>query len=545
MITIDLTSSKGYNTESLQTIKITLDFIGAFMKTKRTAVDKLNTLLFGKDLRITKGDRYTEEREYDYTSYFPVENYIHPAEIPTENAYFITDFGAIANNTSVNNADAINECINHCHKNGGGYVVVCGGNFTSKTVELKSNVTLFVASDSSIIAHESGEGFEHKTLIFAKDCENIEITGGGTINGNGHFFGRKPLLDKNLTEPADIIDVIQMRRDYRAQLRFTHPSKYGKLCLLEGCKKIHVHNIIFKDSASWTLRTTRCDDILIEDFVINNNRHVCNSDGIDLMQSSNVEIRHCFLSCADDGIVLKNAIWEGCDGAMQNIHVTDCDVISCTNAFKIGTETTYPISKVLVEDCRFYMTDLYPGSVSGISIESVDGADVYDITVKNIEMNRCTCPVFIRLGNRNRAALVNEQSATAIEYGVKAIGGGVDKTSFNMTGKMHDITIENIKAKDIELPVIIAGFKQKGKVKTVDNVTLRNFSLTYRNAKEIIDKRMFIPEYSKEYPECWRFRNLPAYAVWARHVRNLKIESFNCSPAPDTWKKDMIFVDVK
>ena len=465
-------------------------------------------------------------------------------EIPDENVYFVTDFGAVANDKLVDNAKAINNCIEYCSQNGGGYVVVKGGNFTIRTVELKSNVTLFVDYDSSLVAEESGEGFKHKALIFAKGCENIAITGGGTINGNGHLFGRKPLFDENVTEPDPIIDVIKMRRDYRAQLRFAHPSKYGRLCVLEECKNIHIHNIVFKDSASWTLRTTRCEDIIIEDFVINNNRHVCNSDGIDLMQSSNAEIRHCFLSCADDGIVLKNAIWEGCNGGMENIHISDCEVISCTNAFKIGTETTYAIKNVLVENCKFYMTDLYPGTVSGISIESVDGSEVSDITVRNIEMNRCTCPLFIRLGNRNRAATVNEFSASAIEYGIKAKGGGIDKKTFDFKGELHNITIENIKATDIEIPVIIAGFKQKGITKRVENVTLRNFKLKYRDAVEVVDKRLFIPEYTKEYPECWRFRNLPAYAIWARHVKNLDIENFNCVPVKNTWREKFIFKDV-
>ncbi len=515
------------------------------MKYKRTHIDKLKTLLFGKDLRITEGGRYTEEREFDYTSYSPVEKYIRPQEIPYENAYFITDFGAVANDKSVDNSKHINRCINACAENGGGFVVVSGGAYTTKTIELKSNVTLFICSDSSLIAEESGEGFEHKALVYANGCENIGITGGGTINGNGHLFGRKPLFDKNVTEPAEVIDVIQMRRDYRAQLRFAHPSKYGRLVVLENCKKIHIDNVILKDSASWTLRTTRCEDLTIENLVINNNRHVCNTDGIDLMQTSNAEIRHCFISCADDGIVLKNAIWEGCDGAMSNVHIKDCEVISCTNAFKIGTETTYPITDVTVENCRFFMTDLYPGSVSGISIESVDGSEVADVTVKNIEMSRCTCPIFLRLANRNRAALVNEQSASAIEYGVKPEGKGIDAKSFDMTGKMHGITIENITAKDIELPVIIAGFKQKGEIRRIKDVTLKNIKLEYRNAREIYDKRLFIPEYSREYPEGWRFRNLPAYAIWARHAENIKIEAFSCTPAPDTWKKEYIFNDVK
>lgn len=514
------------------------------MKYKRGIKEKLNTLLFGKDLRITEGEPYTEQREYDYTSYLPLDSYIRKQELPSQNSYFITDFGAVANDTAADNSKAINNCINACNKNGGGYVIVSGGSFTSKTVHLKSNVTLFVEYSSELVAHESGEGFENMAFIYAEGCENIGITGGGTINGNGHLFGRKPLLDKNLTQPDGVIDVIKMRRDYRAQLRFAHPSKYGRLVVLENCKNINVSNIILKDSASWTLRTTKCESCRFENIVINNNRHVCNTDGIDLMQTSDVEIKHCFLSCADDGIVLKNAVWEGCDGEMSNIHISDCEIISCTNAFKIGTETTYPIKNVLVENCKFFMTDLYPGSVSGISIESVDGSEVAEITVRNIKMNRCTCPVFVRLGNRNRASRVDAYSASAIEYGKKAKGKGVEKSRFDMKGELHDILIENVKAKDVELPVIIAGFKQKGKIKRVKNITLKNIELEYRDAREVIDRRLFIPEYAKEYPECWRFRNLPAYAIWARHAENIVFDNFSCKPAPNTWKKEKIFIDV-
>ena len=514
------------------------------MKAKRTPKEKLKTLLFGKDLRICEGDAFKEEYEFDYTSYLPLDEYIFSQEIPKENAYFITDFGAVPNDKSIDNARAINDCIKTCSDNGGGYAVVSGGDFTAKTIILRSNVTLFVEKNSSLIAEESGEGFLHKAFIYANGCENIALTGGGTINGNGHLFGRKPYLDKNITEPAEFIDVIEMRKTYRKMLRFAHPSKYGRLVSLEESKNINVNNIILFNSASWTFRTTRCENLKVQNLVINNNRNVANTDGIDLMQTSNVQINHCFISCADEGIVLKNAIWEGCKGDMSNNHISDCEVISRTNAFKIGTETTYDISNVTVENCKFYMTDLYPGSVSGISIESADGSRVYDIKIKNIEMNRCTCPIFIRLCNRNRAAEVDANSASAIEFGKKVKGNGVDKKTFDMKGSVHDILIENINAKEIEIPVMIAGFRQKGIVKRVENITLNNISLEYANRREIIDKRLFIPEYSRVYPECWRFRNLPSYAIWARHAKNLAIENFNCTPAPNTWKKKEIFKDV-
>ena len=514
------------------------------MKTRRTPIDKLKTLLFGKDLRITEGDAFKEEYEFDYSSYLPLDEYITAQELPKENAYFITDFGAVANNTGIDNAPAINRCIEECAKNGGGYVVVKGGDFTTRTVMLKSNITLFVEGSSSLVAEESGEGYEKPALIYAGNCENIAITGGGTINGMGHLFGRKPLYDKNVTRAPEVIDVIEMRRISRAQLRFAHPSKYGRLVLIEDSININVNNIILFNSAYWTLKISRCENVDIKDLVINNNRHVANTDGIDLLQTSNVDIGHCFISCADDGIVLKNAVWEGCTKPMQDIRIADCEVITRANAFKIGTETTHDIKNVYVENCRFLMVDLYPETVSGISIESADGAEVSNIYIKDIEMSKCSCPIFIRLCNRNRAAEVDANSASAIEFGKKVKGRGIDKSTFDMKGELHDIVIKNVHAEDVEIPVILAGFKQRGRIKRVKNITLKNITLEYRNAKEVIDKRLFIPEYAKEYPECWRFRNLPSYAIWARHAENVKIENFTCFPVPGTHRKEKIFEDV-
>ena len=47
------------------------------MKNRRNVFDKLNTLLFGKDLRVTQGGPYTIVRKYDFSSYYPKNYYIH------------------------------------------------------------------------------------------------------------------------------------------------------------------------------------------------------------------------------------------------------------------------------------------------------------------------------------------------------------------------------------------------------------------------------------------------------------------------------------
>lgn len=185
-------------------------------KKRRNIFDKINTLLFWKDTRVTDGKRYTEVRKHDFSSYFPVENYTKPQVLPTENIYNISNFGAVPNDKSIDNAPFINKAICEAEKTGG-IVLINGGDYTSTTVFLKSNVTLFIAEGSSITANETGIGYTNDALIFADSAENITITDGGKIKGNGNFFGKKPVYDENMTAPGKYIDMIELRQDYRKQ----------------------------------------------------------------------------------------------------------------------------------------------------------------------------------------------------------------------------------------------------------------------------------------------------------------------------------------
>lgn len=507
---------------------------------KRTVKDKLNTLLFGKDIRVTEGEVFPEVYDGDFSSYFPKDKYIKeqtPAHTP------IFNFKYFDGETVT---DKINNAVSKCSESGGGTVLIENGDYTVNTVFLKDNVTLFVASTASLTASHETKNYEKEAVIYANGAKNIEITGGGKICGEGNFFGLKP-IEKPLFTAPDYIDIIEIRQEYRKRIRFAHMSKYGSISNLNNCENVNIHNIIFENSASWTLHIQNCSNVTVKDFMINNNRHIANADGIDINSSSNLTAEHCFISTADDGICIKNAVYTGSKGEMQNIHFSDCEVISCTNAFKIGTETTYDIHNVTVENCKFYMNDIYPQSVSGISLEAVDGSKVYDIKIKNIEMDRVSCPLFIRLGNRNRAAAVDENTARATELAVDESKekNPTPKNIFNFKSELFDIEIENITATSIEEPIIISGFKDKNGTKRIKNVSIKNFRMEYRNAREVIDRRLFIPEYAKEYPESGRFRNLPSYKLFLRHAENIKLENVTCVPAPNTWKKAEYKKDVK
>ena len=487
-----------------------------------------------KDFKIFDGDVFSEVYEGDFYKKIPFKKYINKdLFIPLENAIFVRDFGAKPNDISFNNAKYINEAIIHCNKNGGGFVVVDGGNFTSGTIYLKSNVVLYIANGSAIIASHKSDEFTENALIFAENCENFGIIGPGKICGEGNFFSLKPHLPPK-TEPfLKTLDVWDLRQEYRKRIRFPHKSKYGYLIFLKNCNHIKIYNIILENSAAWTVNINSSNDISISNIVINNNCHVANSDGIDICGSSNVIIKDCFISTADDGIVLKNNMsitTSGDDGlkiknnldvackrGMSNIYIHDCEVVTCTNAFKIGTETSLDISDVTVENCKFYLDDIYPGGVSGISIESCDGAKVNNINISDINMNYMTCPLFIRLCNRN----------------------GDNKAELDGRGEISNISIKNIKADNAEIPVMIMGIPGQ----KVDGVELQNFVIKYAEGKDYIDLRFKIPEQEKEYPECNRFRNVNAYGIFVRHASNVKVENFKVKPRKNTIRKFKKVID--
>ncbi|MCH5190819.1 MAG: right-handed parallel beta-helix repeat-containing protein [Oscillospiraceae bacterium] len=496
----------------------------------------LNTIgsffpILQKDFKIYDGEIFSEVYDGDFYKNIPFENYINfNSSVTAENAYYIRDFGAIADNSSVNNAAAINSAIKVCSENGGGIVVVDGGSYTSGTVFLQSNVLLYIAKESAITAsHNIGDfrrnsptlskhvDFITNGLIYAENCENIAITGPGKICGEGNYFSLAPALPPK-TEPfKKALDVWDMRQEYRKRIRFAHKNKYGFLVHLRNCRQVRLHNLILENSSSWTLNLNNCNGVQVTNTVINNNRHIANTDGIDISGSSNVTIKKCFVSTADDGIVLKNSLDTGCDKAMSNIYITDCEVISCTNAFKIGTETSLDISDVTVENCKFYLNDIFPGGVSAIAIESSDGASVKNISVSDIFIDSVACPLFIRLNNRNRD----------------------NRPEFDRKGMITGVKVKNISAKNAEIPTMIMGIPTQ----KINGVELADFSIEYAKGRDYYDYRLKIPEQEKEYPECNRFRNINAYGIFVRHAENISLENFNVTPRERTRRKFKIIID--
>ena len=86
-----------------------------------------------------------------------------------------------------------------------------------------------------------------------------------------------------------------------------------------------------------------CDRVTVDNLKIDNNLVIPNSDGLDIISSSNVNVSDCYISCGDDAIVLAGYDWHFGDPGFkritrpsENINVSNCILRSRSSAIRIG-----------------------------------------------------------------------------------------------------------------------------------------------------------------------------------------------------------------
>jgi polygalacturonase len=288
----------------------------------------------------------------------------------TTGIYNIKQYGAIGDGKS-NNAKAIQRAIDACSAAGGGRVYVpAGGTFISGPFKLKSFVELYVETGARILAsgdeklytesafrENKGEG---TIWIGGENLEQVTISGGGIIDGNGIAFMGKELEDSYELKPFNIVD----------------PRPH--LLTLVGCKNVRIRDLTIRNSAYWTVHLAGCNDVVITDITLLNSIKVRNSDGIDIDHSKNVRIANCYIESGDDCICLKNRREYQEFGACENITVSNCTMTSSSCAIKIGSENMDRISHVVINNC------IIKNSNRGLGIQNRDEGTVSDVVFSNI-----------------------------------------------------------------------------------------------------------------------------------------------------------------
>lgn len=492
----------------------------------------------------------------DYLETIPFDEYIKKKTLPSENIYDIRDYGAVPNSGYID-TKAFMAAAEAASKTNG-TVLVTGGEYITGSIKMYSNTTLFIDYGSTIKASRCLDEFKD-AFFKIQDVENVTVTGGGKLHASGEYFvnlpKEKPLLSPlGYTKlPPVLLDPLGYPEDtirfkYRERIRY-QDDRWSKgepnikrpmyTFWIRNSKNITVENIIIEDSLDWSLDIDFAANITIKDIVINNNRHIANTDGIDIMSSSNVLISHCFVSTADDGLCVKAPMLQGHDGLVtedadltmgpaRNIVFEDCTVCTVMNAFKIGTETYFPIENVTLKNCNFIMPDIYPGTVSGISIESADGSFISNIKAENIKMENVVCPLFICLCKRNKFGYLNDE----------------DKLRLSEGGSISNVIIKDVDAKNMEIPCLLTGFNDGKTTRYISEITIDNLKGEYLDNKEILDIRDPLYENVKDYPESNAFGDLPAYGMFIRHAKNVKLSNTSFIPRSCNTRTEIVKVDV-
>jgi hypothetical protein len=408
----------------------------------------------------------------------------------------VTTHGAKGDGSTVNTI-AIQKSIDACSASGGGKVIFPGGNFMTATIILKNNVTLYLSEGCMITGVKGasnypyqqagipfyGENWAKQALIYANKAENIGIEGSGTIDGQGASF------EINTIKKPDRY----MNRPY--------------LIWFVGCKKVSVKQVHLRNSAFWMQHYLGCEDVVIDGISIWNHSNK-NNDMIDIDGCKNVLITNVNGDSDDDGLTLKSTS----KLISENIVISNCVFSSHCNGLKFGTESTggfrnVSISNIVIKPSA-QLTTIYgkPAGNSGISLEMVDGGIMENITISNVVIDGPQVPLFIRLGNRARKHTDNAP-APAIGMARNIHISKVTATGADITGSSI-IGLENA---------------------IIENVTLSHISLSGSGGAKADAMFRKLETLADHYPEATMFGPLPAYGLFVKHVKGIKLTDIRCS----------------
>lgn len=406
----------------------------------------------------------------------------------------ITTHGAIGDGLKLN-TEAIQKAIDECHSSGGGKVIFPKGIFLSGTIVLKDKVTLHFNQDAVLLGSTDINDYKNMdpftdglgidvgwALLVAVDAKNIGIEGNGIIDGQGTKLRAAQILTDTRSE----------------SLRW---GRRPFLVRIVRCEGVNVKDITLKFSAAWTSHYFQCKKVNIEKVKIVSHG-VPHNDGIDIDGCQDVRISDCDIQSGDDALCFKTTSSKmGCN----NIVVTRMRLKSGHGAIKMGTESMAPFENIKISDCYIYDTNN-----GGIKLLTVDGAHLRNVDISNITMVNVKTPMLFRLGSR----------LSVFRKG---------KDTQQQTGTMENVTVRNVIAKAAAnaqlMPpsgILITGVPGH----YITGLTLENIKIDLAGGGTAENARQVVPEAIDKYPEVKTFGPLvPAYGIWARHVKGLKLKN--------------------
>jgi hypothetical protein len=372
------------------------------------------------------------------------------APAPVSGLCDIEAFGARRGDTP--QTRAIQSAIDTCAAAGGGQVRVPAGTWTTGTLILKSRIDLHLAMgavlrgspsmsdypalDRRVDDHnksiaQSGltdperlainEANGQRALIYARDVEDVAISGFGTIDGQGPAFWGEGFIGSGQGRPT-----------------LPRPRPW---IWFRDAKHVSVRDVTLIDSPSYFLSFETSDDVDVQGVRMRAHPLSPNSDGIQIEGGRDYRIRGVSIRTGDDAIVLKSS-----NAPIEQVTISDSYLESDDSAFKFGTGSTHPIRHVRMRNVQIANTRI------GIALFMKDGGvfehlDVDGLSIVTGSRHRTDYPVYVDLDRR-----FPDSKLGAIRH-VRIANARIETRGNLLIGGHPDAPIESLRLENLDVTI--------------------------------------------------------------------------------------------
>lgn len=262
---------------------------------------------------------------------------------------------------------------------GGGRVVLETGEYLSGTLYLKSGVELHIPEGCVLRGHDNWElyddvddpriqkvpEFSKKAFIACIFQENVAITGGGVIDGQG----------------------VKFYHEMNGEFFKIPPHPRPRMIEFVGCRNVRFEGVTFKDSPGWTCWIRMCEDFTADRVKIHGDQRMINNDGFHMDGCKRMKIRRCDIKTGDDSVIMRAIVSPNGDSSLcEDLLVEDCTLDSAFQAVRLGCPSDGTIRNAIFRNVKMSGRN---GIASQHPVRYLQDGDSGNLTMANILFENC------------------------------------------------------------------------------------------------------------------------------------------------------------